>query len=666
MELRKIFGKRRLGIIFLLWIVNCFCFYKSYDSIEEAEIKNYYDKQKEYVLLYEAGIQEVIDASETILESDLLKNSGAFVENNLLKTRYDFIQLKKIPVSTTNTFGFLKAYDYSLGILFCMASVFVIISSFAEEKKNDFFLILHASKNGRYNLVIRRFLILLFSCAFIVFLYETSAYAIGAGMFHDSPGDYLKPVQSMPEFGQCILHINLIEMLMLCILADIIIVMLFCMLFWLLTEIIFKKNIIILCFFGICAFELILYNIIRNQSVFNILKYCNLLAVFNLKEYLFTYSNYGIFSLITETSVIISAFSVISILLLLILLILKYNKSDTAGKQPKIVLAVQRYIYKLRGDILSRLPLVLTEVYKQFSVQHGLFILVIAVFIFFQSRISVGAAHNEVQAELERYYNEVRYVENQEEFTEEYLRKIDEWLINAENELLAYQEDNNIYQIQILSEEINIQRQVEDEIVKQRQYRQQLLENKIVCGVVPQQEFQSVTGERMYSYEEKNALIAVISVIIVTYGIVSYEKKTHMIGLIRSAKIGYRRYLVKKIYSLILITFIFWIIIYGLNFINLLNVYNINIHDLQYPIQSIMTMQSYPLKISIGMFFVIKNVFRFILMLLTALTGFCISVKTSYKNGVFLCSLIFVPYILDLIGIHIMKYMSVFYWMMIC
>ena len=666
MEIRKIFGKRRLGIIFLLWFVNCFCFYKSYDSLEEAEIKNYYDKQKEYVLLYEAGIQEVIDASETILESDLLKNSSAFVENNLLKTRYDFIQLKKIPVSTTNTFGFMKAYDYSLGIFFCMASVLVIISSFAEEKKNDFFLILHASKNGRYNLVIRRFLILLFSCAFIVFLYETSAYAISAGMFHDSLGDYLKPVQSMPEFGQCILHINLIEMFMLCILADIIIVMLFCMLFWLLTEIIFKKNIIILCFFGICAFELILYNIIRNQSIFNILKYCNLLAVFNLKEYLFTYSNYGIFNLITETSVIISAFSVISILLLLILLILKYNKSDTAGKQPKIVLAVQQFIYKLKGDILSRLPLVLTEVYKQFSVQHGLFILVIAVFIFFQSRISVGAAHNEVQAELERYYNEVRYVENQEEFTEEYLKKMDEWLINAENELLAYQEDNNIYQIQILSEEINIQRQVEDEIVKQRQYRQQLLENKIVCGVVPQQEFQSVTGERMYSYEEKNALIAVISVIIVTYGIVSYEKKTHMIGLIRSAKIGNRKYLVKKIYSLILITFIFWIIIYGLNFINLLNVYNINIHDLQYPIQSIMTMQSYPLKISIGMFFVIKNLLRFILMLLTALTGFCISVKTSYKNGVFLCSLFFVPYILDLIGIHIMKYLSVFFWMMIC
>ena len=309
------------------------------------------------------------------------------------------------------------------------------------------------------------------------------------------------------------------------------------------------------------------------------------------------------------------------------MLILKYNKSDTAGKQPKIVLSVQQFIYKLKGDILSRLPLVLTEVYKQFSVQHGLFILVIAVFIFFQARISVGAAHNEVQAELERYYNEVRYAENQEEFTEDYLKKIDEWLINAENELLAYQEDNNIYQIQILSEEINIQRQAEDEIVKQRQYRQQLLENKIVCGVVPQQEFQSVTGERMYSY---------------------------------------RRYLVKKIYSLILITFIFWIIIYGLNFINLLNVYNINIHDLQYPIQSIMTMQSYPLKISIGMFFVIKNLLRFILMLLTALTGFCISVKTSYKNGVFLCSLIFVPYILDLIGIHIMKYMSVFYWMMIC
>lgn len=666
MEIRKIFGKRRLGIIFLLWFVNCFCFYKSYDSIEKAEIKNYYDKQKEYVLLYEAGIQEVIDASETILESDLLKNSSAFVENNLLKTRYDFIQLKKIPVSTTNTFGFMKAYDYSLGIFFCMASVLVIISSFAEEKKNDFFLILHASKNGRYNLVIRRFLILLFSCAFIVFLYETSTYAISEGMFHDSLGDYLKPVQSMPEFGQCILHINLFEMLMLCILADIIIVMLFCMLFWMLTEIIFKKNIIILCFFGICALELLLYNIIRNQSVFNILKYFNIFAVFNLKEYLSTYSNYGIFNLITETSAIISAFSVISILLLLILLILKYNKSDTVGKQPKIVLTVQQFIYKVKGDILSRLPLVLTEVYKQFSVQHGLFILVIAVFIFFQLRISVGVAHNEVQAELERYYNEVRYVENQEEFTEEYLKKIDEWLINADNELLTYQEDNNIYQIQILSEEINIQRQVEDEIVKQRQYRQQLLKNKIVCGVVPQQEFQSVTGERMYSYEEKNALIAVISVIIVTYGIVSYEKKTHMIGLIRSTKIGYRRYLVKKIYSLILITFIFWIIIYGLNFINLLNVYNINIHDLQYPIQSIMTMQSYPLKISIGMFFVIKNLLRFILMLLTALAGFCISVKTSYKNGVFLCSLFFVPYVLDLIGIHIMKYLSVFYWMMIC
>lgn len=666
MEIRKIFGRRRLGIIFLLWLVNCFCYYKTYDGVKESEINDYYDSQREYSERYQNEIQEVIDASETILASDLMRNSRAFVENNLLKTRYDFIRLKNIQTGSAHTFGFTKAYDYNLGIFFGIASALVIISSFAEEKNNGFFLILHSSKNGRYNLALRRFLILLFSSVFIAALYEISIYAVGAEMFHDSLGDYLKPVQSIPGFGQCILHINLIEMIMLCIFADIIIIMLFCMLFWLLTEIILKKNIIILCFLGIAAAEMLLYNIIRSRSVFNILKYCNIFAVFNLKQYLFTYSNYGIFNFITETYVIILIFAAAGILLLLTLLLLKYNRSDTSVRQLKLISKAENYIGRFKEKILGVLPLVLTEVYKQFSVQHGLFVMVVAVFMFFQSRPDTGAAHNEVQAELEKYYNEAAYAENQEEFTEEYLNKTEQWLINAENELEVYEADNNVYQVKILSREINLQRQVKNEIANQKQYRQELRQRGIACGIVAQQEFQTIIGGEMYSYEEKNALIAVAAVIITAYGIVSYEKKTHMTGLIKSSKIGYKRYLAKKLYSLIIITFIFWIIIYGLNFINLIKVYGINIRDLRYPIQSIMTMQTYHLNISIGAFFLIKNLLRFILMLAASLIGFFISVKTSYKNGVFLCALIFAPYILNLMGIHIMKYLSVFYWMTIC
>lgn len=478
--------------------------------------------------------------------------------------------------------------------------------------------------------------------------------------------DFLAPVQSVPEFSQCILHINFIQMILVNIFVDSLIVLFFSMIFWLLTETIRSKNIIVLCYAICIGIEAVLYNVIRAQSVFKFFKYCNLIAVFDLKKHLFSYSNFGVFNWITETSNIIIAFCVMIILCILLKLVMFYKKSDINRYHIKIFSVFQDFLTKWMDRIFVRLPLVFMEVYKQMNMQRGKYVLLIAIFILLYSRLSVGVSHNEIQAGLDFYYKEVIQAENQEEYTSEYINHINQWLMDADIERTEYEESKNIYRLELLNKEIRTQSQIRDEIIQQQQYRSHQAEKRIKCGIIPQQEYQSITGERMDSFEENNALISLIAVIVATYGLISFEKKSNMICLIKSAAIGYKKYLVTKMLALFLITFLFWLILYGLNFINLFHVYHLNLGDFKYPVQSIMTLSSYPLPISIGVFFILKNIKRLMIMLLIALFGFWISIKTSHKNGILICALFFLPYILDEIGIPIMKYLSAVYWMKVC
>lgn len=139
MEFVRIFNKKRLGVLLLLWLICCIWFYRLNAVTEDETIMTCRNEQIEYIHQYQSRVQSIIDHSESLLELNLLQNSAPFVKNNLLKTRYDFIDMKNINVKEMDCFGFVKAYQYNLMLFFSIISAFIVISSFFEEKKEIFF-----------------------------------------------------------------------------------------------------------------------------------------------------------------------------------------------------------------------------------------------------------------------------------------------------------------------------------------------------------------------------------------------------------------------------------------------------------------------------------------------------------------------------------------------
>ncbi|WP_092457851.1 hypothetical protein [[Clostridium] fimetarium] len=220
------------------------------------------------------------------------------------------------------------------------------------------------------------------------------------------------------------------------------------------------------------------------------------------------------------------------------------------------------------------------------------------------------------------------------------------------------------YHGNLLSKEIAVQKKVLEKIIEEQNYRDQQYEiyNRKL-SVIKQPEYQVMTGSRMDSFEEYNAVLAVISVIIVTFGTISFEKKNNMIKLITSSTKGYKKNMIIKVSAALTCTFVIWAVIYGINFYNYIKVYNICLSDLKYPVQSIMSLSDYPFPISICGYFLIESLKRLSILILVSLWSLFISWRTDYNYSICLSFIILIPYILYFFGFNIFSYISVINWM---
>lgn len=155
-----------------------------------------------------------------------------------------------------------------------------------------------------------------------------------------------------------------------------------------------------------------------------------------------------------------------------------------------------------------------------------------------------------------------------------------------------------------------------------------------------------------------HSLIAVFAVVLTLSGILSYERKSGTMKLVRSVSGGRFTIYKRKLLTSVIVTGIVWAVVYGIEIYNVYQMYGLDCFGA--PVQSLEFMYSFPLKISIGMYMFMVYFLR--LIELIALCGiiFGVSSLCGYEVSIMIsAALLVVPAVLYMVGINVFGYISV-------
>ena len=159
-------------------------------------------------------------------------------------------------------------------------------------------------------------------------------------------------------------------------------------------------------------------------------------------------------------------------------------------------------------------------------------------------------------------------------------------------------------------------------------------------------------------YQRKIGIITILFTSVMIAGVFAYEHQQKMKYLLCSSDKGRKVLWRKKTVSACILTTVVWLIIYGFEILNTIEVYG-SLHSLSAPIQSIMS--EFPFGMSILSYLVLMYLLRLLVLLTLSFMVLLVSNLCSKVNSAVIASLaIFsLPAAIAIMGGKIMEYFSI-------
>lgn len=146
--------------------------YKDGEEYEEyLQAKDYLLKKIDYIENYSDSIKQKIGNSKLLLKSSLYSDKTSFSYLNIIKTTKDLEHIKDAEVRLSNGMWLEKVSSYKLIYYFIMIAVIMVIYSMVEDRKTKIIYLQYAAKNGRGNLFLKRLFIFICMTLFITMLF---------------------------------------------------------------------------------------------------------------------------------------------------------------------------------------------------------------------------------------------------------------------------------------------------------------------------------------------------------------------------------------------------------------------------------------------------------------------------------------------------------------
>lgn len=552
------------------------------ESGEESFWKNsfLYDisQQIEYINSYPDFISEMYDRAKAQSASSIFGDENSFSYKNLYKTADDYSGLKETKLSLVNSESFTATVKYGLTDFFVIAVVLLIcIYLFGYEREKGLYSLIRCTKFGRLKTIISKLAVLFVLSAFVSILFISANFIINTFLYGST--DLIVNVQSISEFRNCTLSVTAGQFLLLFALAKIIGIFVISSLLALVFICFSSSAAMYLTGLGAVGAEYLLYTLIGQNSLLNLLKYINIFYILDGGEFFGSYLNLNIFSnALTSVPIVLAVFGTVFILCTVFSCIVfcKRNQQKKANVFSKLFEKIKSKFFRINGS---------TSVFKgelfKFTVQNKMAVVLILLVLFavVSSFGTVRYPYSEISdADYKAYMEYLEgditsekkgYIAEQQQYFDGLRQRLDEIAVNSELSESTKQAMSKSIENILNSKGVAFER-----VSQQYSRLLELKESGVDARFIDENIYSTFVSSKTREWNDF-ALLCLVLLIAVPC-VFSVEYKNGMINLIRPTKNGKTRLFFRKIAVLLMFTLLSFIAVYLPYLIRFVSTYGTN------------------------------------------------------------------------------------------
>ena len=544
------------------------------DSYSERTLLDNAENQLKIVSDYKAYINKIIEKSDNITGVSIFEDSSSFSYKNAVKTAEDYKPLSNIETAYSNSEGVNMATDFMLTDLIVILLLCIVCDALIGSERNiNINSLQRTCRYGRNKSAISKMVVGFITTAVICLMFYGVNYII-AGYTYGF-GDLFRPIQSVGNFSNCTLRINVLQYLMLHFITKVLVMYLIYTIVNVLSMVGKSKTISYIAFLCILIVSYCLNLFIGDNTSLMCFKYINLISFVDTKNVISHYRNINIFG---EPINYVTCFWVVLLVLLLGLVALNiliysrkkitaYNKSNNS------------FLSKLKISCGST-NVIVHELYKTFvSNKVGIIILVVLLTQLYITISSPIVLSNDEK--YQKYYfsyyagdfnsNTKSKIENQIKKYEDNKKSLDKCMSDYDNGLITKEKYEDLFSTYSTIDEdySNFKKYV----IPYYDYLKSKADKSV--SVVNYNGYCALLGLKgNLSNTYCLALYVLMVICIIPIFTVEYERKS--IHLLSSTKLGFKSLVFKKIVCSCIVTALLNLLIYVPYFIRIISSYGIN------------------------------------------------------------------------------------------
>lgn len=592
-----------------------------YDQLSDTEKERFREIIKEtkqklsYISGYDAKLAGIQESAESMKKFSIFAKKGSFSYNNIVKTASDFKRIEGIELSLVNdkATGEFTTHYYTFYI--AMAMMLLIVYNLFAERENGMWTIVHSAALGRTWVgIVRGLWLFIISLAVTVALYFT--VFITALFMYGGAKDLLTPIQTLGAYGNFTYPVSKLGYVMLNFLFSWFAIYALSMLIWMLFCICRKRNHALVIAGVLFGIEMLCYQKISAQSVYALFKQINVVRLLNINQILGTYENRGFGTFVMSVSVI-------TILILIIILVISYVISVAATakirpEQKKNILAkAADKIWMGYQHVFAPVPVTLKEFHKLLITGKGFAVAAAMVVISFYFAANGKMQFSDSMKERDSIYLEQGGSDYAriEQMVAERLKEYEEAGLYAEE--ISEKYDNGEVDItelyNAMSNFSSYGRRVQavQEFITKMEYLDRIEEEYGVKGyLISDRGYESIFGKYGSTRELILLIVLAAAIMLIISESSMLETRTGMRSIVRSAVSGRGWLLVRKVIAGVAMTTLLFVLVYGIDYIQLAGYYGMPYLDA--PVMSLTFMEGCKFNVTIGGWILLRLLVRYI------------------------------------------------------
>lgn len=533
-----------------------------------------------YLSGYKTSVDMVMENAENMKRFSIFSKQNSFSYNNILRTAKDFERVENTILMLDNDKGADSFVHYNIMYYIAAMLMIAVIYSLFDERENGMWQLVHNTKKGRGLLAVKRLLILTGGSFAILLILYGSTFVVSM-LLYGGFSDLKNPVQTFTDFGKFTYTFSKGEYIVRLFLISWLILSALSVILWTLFILFRNRNHTLICTAAFVGIEILVYQKIEVQSVYNAFRYINVVSFLKISDLYSTYINWGF------KNYVFSVFSVVMFFLLLLAIsaaVFAVFWYAQMRPQTKVSL-ISRFFMILHSQyqkLFARYPVVLKELHKLVVTGKGVWVIAALIIISVYFSSTGYMTFTDAQKEYDNMYLEhggkdysyiSSYVEEKQEEYKKSLKVLEEAAAKyeaGEIELKEYTRAVSAFQYQKMAiNSIQEYKEKLDYADKIRETKQQEI------WLVSDRGYEEIFGK----YGEQREFILLIALVIAVMLIVSesiaIEQRTGMYQIIRSSVNGRLPVMIWKISAAILLTIGLTLLVYGIDYVNLYNIYGL-------------------------------------------------------------------------------------------